>query len=70
MLFVILGSVLLGLGAVCFLLAAFFRHVYYNLKDGSSSQYQRLEKRMTLFLVCGIVLASAGIISMVLFFIM
>ena len=56
----VVGIVLIAAAVLSLLFAAFSRYGYYHTLDGSHELYERLEARMKLFFVIGLVLAVLG----------
>ncbi|MBP1588179.1 MAG: hypothetical protein ILO53_07275 [Clostridia bacterium] len=58
--FLIAGIVILALSVLSFAFAALSRYFYFNVMDGSSGLYARLERRSLASLIAGIVLLIIG----------
>ena len=56
----IVGIIVLAVGVLSLLFAAFSRYLYYHTLDGSSELYTRLHQRMIVSFVIGLVLAAIG----------
>lgn len=56
----IVGIVLIVIGALALLFAALNLYMYYSVLDGSSALYARLQQRATVFFIAGGILAALG----------
>lgn len=65
-LFLVIGIVLIVLGAFCLLLSALFMYISVNTLDGSASLYHRQRLIMLIFLAAGALLLLLGILCLVL----
>ena len=61
----IIGIIVLALGAIALLLALFFKWAYGGVLDGSQALYDRLHQRMIISFVTGIILAVIGVVCLI-----
>lgn len=61
----IIGVVIIVVGVIALLYAAFNRFIFYSLLDGSNSMYSRLRIRMTTSFIIGVACEVVGVICLI-----
>ena len=61
----IIGIIMISLGVLALLIAAFFLWMHNSVLDGSNELYQRLTDRKNIAFVTGLILSVIGVICFV-----